>query len=170
MGTLIDASPATRTTRSSNSATATAQLCQLSSTRSETGSGARLSCALIRGSETGSTCQMLSVKRRTASYPIDRKMLGLRYFKQLGRDEAAMAIRIAQEAGTKRCFRALKPVKAVLVTMPEADADSFAFASCQNHVIQSVEPSLPDTTPAAPARTASWLPTRQRLVTRCTRT
>jgi RNA polymerase sigma-70 factor (ECF subfamily) len=50
--------------------------------------------------------------------PIDRDVLALRHFKQLGRAEAAQVLRISQEAGAKRYFRALKRLKGVLATMP----------------------------------------------------
>ena len=50
--------------------------------------------------------------------PIDREMLALRHFDELGRDEAAQMLGIAQETGAKRYFRALKRLKDVLATMP----------------------------------------------------
>jgi RNA polymerase sigma-70 factor (ECF subfamily) len=50
--------------------------------------------------------------------PIDREVLALRHFEQLGRAEAAQVLGITQEAGAKRYFRALKRLKDVLATMP----------------------------------------------------
>ena len=50
--------------------------------------------------------------------PIDREVLALRHFEQLGRAEAAQALGITQEAGAKRYFRALKRLKDVLATLP----------------------------------------------------
>jgi RNA polymerase sigma-70 factor (ECF subfamily) len=50
--------------------------------------------------------------------PIDREVLALRHFEQLGRAETAQVLGITQEAGAKRYFRALKRLKDVLGTMP----------------------------------------------------
>jgi RNA polymerase sigma-70 factor (ECF subfamily) len=50
--------------------------------------------------------------------PIDREVLALRHFEQLGRAEAAQVLGITQEAGAKRYFRALKRLKEVLATLP----------------------------------------------------
>jgi RNA polymerase sigma-70 factor, ECF subfamily len=50
--------------------------------------------------------------------PIDREVLELRHFEQLGRGEAAQVLGISQEAGAKRCLRALKRLKDVVATMP----------------------------------------------------
>jgi RNA polymerase sigma-70 factor, ECF subfamily len=50
--------------------------------------------------------------------PIDREVLALRHFEQLGRVEAAQVLGITQEAGAKRYFRALKRLKDVLATLP----------------------------------------------------
>jgi RNA polymerase sigma-70 factor (ECF subfamily) len=50
--------------------------------------------------------------------PIDREMLALRHFEQLGRAEAAQVLGISQEAGAKRYFRALRRLKDVLATLP----------------------------------------------------
>jgi RNA polymerase sigma-70 factor (ECF subfamily) len=50
--------------------------------------------------------------------PIDREVLALRHFEQLGRVETAQVLRITQEAGAKRYFRALKRLKDVLATLP----------------------------------------------------
>jgi RNA polymerase sigma-70 factor (ECF subfamily) len=50
--------------------------------------------------------------------PIDREVLALRHFEQLGRAEAAHVLGITQDAGAKRYFRALKRLKEVLATMP----------------------------------------------------
>jgi RNA polymerase sigma-70 factor, ECF subfamily len=49
---------------------------------------------------------------------IDREVLALRHFEQLGRAEAAQVLGISQNAGAKRYFRALKRLKDVLATMP----------------------------------------------------
>ena len=49
---------------------------------------------------------------------IDREVLALRHFEQLGRSEAAQVLGITQEAGAKRYFRALKRLKDVLATLP----------------------------------------------------
>jgi RNA polymerase sigma-70 factor, ECF subfamily len=50
--------------------------------------------------------------------PIDREVLALRHFEQLGRSETAQVLGITQEAGAKRYFRALKRLKDVLATLP----------------------------------------------------
>ena len=50
--------------------------------------------------------------------PIDREVLALRHFEQFGRAEAALVLRISQEAGTKRYFRALKRLEDMLATLP----------------------------------------------------
>jgi RNA polymerase sigma-70 factor (ECF subfamily) len=50
--------------------------------------------------------------------PIDREVLALRHFEQLGRAEAAQVLGISQEVGAKRYFRALKRLKDVLATLP----------------------------------------------------
>ena len=50
--------------------------------------------------------------------PIDREMLALRHFEQLGRADAAQVLGISPEAGAKRYFRALKRLKDILSTMP----------------------------------------------------
>jgi RNA polymerase sigma-70 factor (ECF subfamily) len=63
--------------------------------------------------------RMLRVQEALSSLdPIDREMLALRHFEQLGRAEAAQVLGITQEAGAKRYFRALKRLKDVLATMP----------------------------------------------------
>jgi RNA polymerase sigma-70 factor, ECF subfamily len=49
--------------------------------------------------------------------PIDREVLALRHFEQLGRSETAAVLGITQEAGAKRYFRALKRLKQVLGSM-----------------------------------------------------
>jgi len=49
---------------------------------------------------------------------IDREVLALRHFEQLGRAEAAQVLGITQEAGAKRYFRALKRMKDALATLP----------------------------------------------------
>lgn len=50
--------------------------------------------------------------------PIDREVLALRHFEQLGRAEAAQVLGISQETGAKRYFRALKRLKDALATLP----------------------------------------------------
>jgi RNA polymerase sigma-70 factor (ECF subfamily) len=50
--------------------------------------------------------------------PIDREVLALRHFEQLGHAEAAQVLGITQEAEAKRYFRALKRLKDVLATTP----------------------------------------------------
>jgi RNA polymerase sigma-70 factor (ECF subfamily) len=49
---------------------------------------------------------------------IDREVLALRHFEQLGRSETAQVLGITQEAGAKRYFRALKRLKDMLATLP----------------------------------------------------
>jgi RNA polymerase sigma-70 factor (ECF subfamily) len=63
--------------------------------------------------------RMLRVQEALNSLdPIDREVLALRHFEQLGRTEAALVLGITQEAGAKRYFRALKRLKDVLATLP----------------------------------------------------
>ena len=63
--------------------------------------------------------RMLRVQEALNSLdPIDREVLALRHFEQLGRSEAALVLGISQEAGAKRYFRALKRLKDVLATLP----------------------------------------------------
>jgi RNA polymerase sigma-70 factor, ECF subfamily len=50
--------------------------------------------------------------------PIDREILALRHFEELGRADAAQVLGITREAGAKRYFRALRRLKDVLATMP----------------------------------------------------
>lgn len=50
--------------------------------------------------------------------PIDREVLALRHFEQLGRAETALVLGISQEAGAKRYFRALKRLKETLANLP----------------------------------------------------
>jgi RNA polymerase sigma-70 factor, ECF subfamily len=50
--------------------------------------------------------------------PLDREILALRHFEQLGRSEAAVVLGITQDACAKRYFRALKRLKDVLSAMP----------------------------------------------------
>ena len=45
---------------------------------------------------------------------IDREVLALRHFEQLGRAEAALVLGISQDAAAKRYFRALKRLKDLL--------------------------------------------------------
>ena len=63
--------------------------------------------------------RMLRVQEALNSIdPIDREVLALRHFEQLGRAEAAQVLGITQEAGAKRYFRALKRLKDALATLP----------------------------------------------------
>jgi RNA polymerase sigma-70 factor (ECF subfamily) len=63
--------------------------------------------------------RMLRVQEALNSLdPIDREVLALRHFEQLGRAEAAQVLGISQEAGAKRYFRALKRLKDALATLP----------------------------------------------------
>jgi RNA polymerase sigma-70 factor, ECF subfamily len=63
--------------------------------------------------------RMLRVQEALNSLdPIDREILALRHFEELGRVEAAQALGITQDAGAKRYFRALRRLKDVLATMP----------------------------------------------------
>jgi DNA-directed RNA polymerase specialized sigma24 family protein len=50
--------------------------------------------------------------------PIDREVLALRHFGQLGRAEAARTLGITQEEAAKRYFHALKRLKDALATLP----------------------------------------------------
>jgi len=50
--------------------------------------------------------------------PIDREILSLRHFEQLGRAETARTLGIEEEAAAKRYIRALKRLKSVLADMP----------------------------------------------------
>jgi RNA polymerase sigma-70 factor (ECF subfamily) len=50
--------------------------------------------------------------------PIDREVLALRHFEQLGRAEVAAELGISQEAGSKRYYRALTRLKNALATLP----------------------------------------------------
>jgi RNA polymerase sigma-70 factor (ECF subfamily) len=49
--------------------------------------------------------------------PIDREVLALRPFEQLGREEAALVLGIGQDAAAKRIFRALKRLDDLLASM-----------------------------------------------------
>ena len=63
--------------------------------------------------------RMLRVQEALNSLdPIDREILALRHFEELGRAEAANVLGITHEAGAKRYFRALKRLKDVLAAMP----------------------------------------------------
>jgi RNA polymerase sigma-70 factor (ECF subfamily) len=63
--------------------------------------------------------RMLRVQEALNSLdPIDREILALRHFEELGRAEAAQVLQITQAAGAKRYFRALKRLKDVLAAMP----------------------------------------------------
>lgn len=53
--------------------------------------------------------------------PIDREVLALRHFEQLGRAEVAQVLGISSEASAKRYFRALRRLKDVLKSMPGGD-------------------------------------------------
>jgi RNA polymerase sigma-70 factor (ECF subfamily) len=62
--------------------------------------------------------RMLRVQEALNSLdPIDREVLALRHFEQLGRAEAAQVLGISQETGAKRYFRALKRLKDVLAKL-----------------------------------------------------
>lgn len=50
--------------------------------------------------------------------PIDREVLALRHFDQLGRAEAALVLGITHEAGAKRYFRAVKRLEDLLAKLP----------------------------------------------------
>jgi RNA polymerase sigma-70 factor (ECF subfamily) len=50
--------------------------------------------------------------------PLDREVLALRHFEQLGRAEASQVLGITQEGASKRYFRALKRLKDALATLP----------------------------------------------------
>ncbi len=63
--------------------------------------------------------RMLRVQEALNSLdPIDREVLALRQFEHVNRDEAALVLRISQEAGARRYFRALKRLEDVLATTP----------------------------------------------------
>jgi RNA polymerase sigma-70 factor (ECF subfamily) len=63
--------------------------------------------------------RLLRVQEALASLdPIDREVLALRHFEQLGRTETAQVLGITPETGAKRYFRALKRLKDVLAAMP----------------------------------------------------
>jgi RNA polymerase sigma-70 factor (ECF subfamily) len=49
---------------------------------------------------------------------IDREVLALRHFEQLGRAEAAQVLGMSSEVGEKRYFGALERLKDVLAAMP----------------------------------------------------
>ncbi len=55
--------------------------------------------------------------------PLDREVLALRHFEQLGRSEAAEVLGITPEAGAKRYFRALKRLQDALATLPGGGED-----------------------------------------------
>jgi RNA polymerase sigma-70 factor, ECF subfamily len=63
--------------------------------------------------------RMLRVQEALNSLdPIDREVLALRHFEQLGRAETAQVLEISQDAAAKRYFRAVKRLKEVLATLP----------------------------------------------------
>jgi RNA polymerase sigma-70 factor (ECF subfamily) len=49
--------------------------------------------------------------------PIDREVLALRHFEQLGREEAALVLGIGQDAAAKRYFRAVKRLNDLLASI-----------------------------------------------------
>jgi RNA polymerase sigma-70 factor (ECF subfamily) len=49
--------------------------------------------------------------------PIDREVLALRHFEQLGREEAALVLGIGQDAAAKRYFRAPKRLNDLLASI-----------------------------------------------------
>ena len=50
--------------------------------------------------------------------PIDREVLALRHFEQLGRDETALVLGITEEAGARRYIHALGRLKEILASIP----------------------------------------------------
>src|SRR6516165_4130012 len=63
--------------------------------------------------------RMLRVQEALNSLdPIDREVLALRHFEQLGRAEAALVLGISQDAAAERYFRALKRLKDLLAALP----------------------------------------------------
>ena len=81
--------------------------------------------AMLLGQQTSPTQaaqraeRMLRVQEALNSLdPIDREVLALRHFEQLGRTEAALVLGITPEAGAKRYFSALKRLKDALATLP----------------------------------------------------
>jgi RNA polymerase sigma-70 factor (ECF subfamily) len=54
--------------------------------------------------------------------PLDREVLALRHFEELGNNEVAQVLGISKEAASKRHVRALKRLKAILAEPPETDA------------------------------------------------
>jgi RNA polymerase sigma-70 factor (ECF subfamily) len=62
--------------------------------------------------------RMLRVQEALNSLdPIDREVLALRHFEQLGRSETAVVLGISQDAAAKRYFRALKRLKDALASL-----------------------------------------------------
>jgi RNA polymerase sigma-70 factor (ECF subfamily) len=87
-------------------------------------SSAALAAQLL-GKHTSPTQAAVRVERMlrlqealNALEPTDREVLSLRHFEELTFAEAAQALDIAESAATKRYFRALKRLKAVLAAMP----------------------------------------------------
>src|SRR5262249_15136486 len=56
--------------------------------------------------------------------PIDREVLALRHFEQLGNGEVAQALALTDAAASKRSLRALKRMKEALVALPGGLDDS----------------------------------------------
>ncbi len=68
--------------------------------------------------------RMLRVQEALNSLdPIDREVLALRHFEQLGRDEAAQVLGISQAASAKRYFRALRRLRDMLKSIPGGDEE-----------------------------------------------
>ena len=50
--------------------------------------------------------------------PLDREVLALRHFEELGNNEVAQVLGISKDAASKRHVRALKRLKAILTSAP----------------------------------------------------
>lgn len=55
--------------------------------------------------------------------PLDREVLALRHFEELGNNEVAQVLEISKEAASKRYLRALKRLRAILTDAPETPPD-----------------------------------------------
>jgi RNA polymerase sigma-70 factor (ECF subfamily) len=74
--------------------------------------------SMLLGRHTTPTQAAQRAERMLRLDPIDREVLALRHFEQLGRAEVAQVLGITQETGAKRYFRALKRLKDALATLP----------------------------------------------------